>query len=260
MTTSTTNSQYYQQQENQISSLEVSGFSQSTTESPDSRSPTLSVLYVETNNSSIEAVDTVPSLSKKPAITVSPHPTRAQFKFSQSKRRSSSGAGSPSSAISNRVVKSKFTPEDDELLIELKERRKLSWRIIAQHFPGRTAGALQVRYCTKLKMRLPQWTQEDVEKLKTAINEYDSKKWEYISGYLNNKFCATSCKNKHRLLVKQEKLGMVPEGSGPEQEHDMEGPLEELYYPGEEKEKIFEVSETNFFEQAEFGDLGEYSE
>jgi hypothetical protein len=36
-------------------------------------------------------------------------------------------------------------------LVELKEERRLSWAEIADHFPGRKKGTLQVRYCTKLK-------------------------------------------------------------------------------------------------------------
>ncbi|KAJ5330582.1 hypothetical protein N7476_000365 [Penicillium atrosanguineum] len=43
--------------------------------------------------------------------------------------------------------------EDDLLLIKLKEKGDLSWNQIAQHFPGRSKGALQVRYCTRLKNR-----------------------------------------------------------------------------------------------------------
>jgi hypothetical protein len=46
---------------------------------------------------------------------------------------------------------STFTADDDALLVELKEERRLSWAEIADHFPGRKKGILQVRYCTKLK-------------------------------------------------------------------------------------------------------------
>ncbi|KAJ5475671.1 hypothetical protein N7539_007958 [Penicillium diatomitis] len=47
----------------------------------------------------------------------------------------------------------RFLPDEDELLIELKEKRNLPWSRIVKHFPGRTKGALQVRYSTKLKNR-----------------------------------------------------------------------------------------------------------
>lgn len=41
--------------------------------------------------------------------------------------------------------------KDDQLLIELKENRNLPWKRIAEYFPGRSKGSLQVRYCTRLK-------------------------------------------------------------------------------------------------------------
>jgi hypothetical protein len=47
----------------------------------------------------------------------------------------------------------RFLPDEDELLIELKEKRSLPWSRIVKHFPGRTKGSLQVRYSTRLKDR-----------------------------------------------------------------------------------------------------------
>jgi hypothetical protein len=44
-----------------------------------------------------------------------------------------------------------YTPEEDKLIIQLKEVEKLPWSHIAAHFRGRTKSALQVRYCTALK-------------------------------------------------------------------------------------------------------------
>ncbi|ELR05524.1 hypothetical protein VC83_01883 [Pseudogymnoascus destructans] len=46
---------------------------------------------------------------------------------------------------------STYSAADDELLIQLKEDDKLPWDEIAEFFPGRTKGTLQVHYCTKLK-------------------------------------------------------------------------------------------------------------
>jgi hypothetical protein len=48
---------------------------------------------------------------------------------------------------------STYSEDDDELLIRLKEKDKLPWDKIAEHFPERTKGTLQVHYCTKLKNR-----------------------------------------------------------------------------------------------------------
>lgn len=47
----------------------------------------------------------------------------------------------------------RFLPKDDQLLIELKEERGLPWKRIAEYFPERSIGSLQVRYCTRLKSR-----------------------------------------------------------------------------------------------------------
>lgn len=43
-----------------------------------------------------------------------------------------------------------FTSEDDELLIDLKEKQCLRSKDIAKEFPGKSANTLQVRYCTRL--------------------------------------------------------------------------------------------------------------
>jgi hypothetical protein len=50
-----------------------------------------------------------------------------------------------------------FTADEDNLIIQLKEIKGLPWKKLHQQFtntfPGRSAVALQVRYCTKLKKR-----------------------------------------------------------------------------------------------------------
>jgi hypothetical protein len=71
-------------------------------------------------------------------------------------------AGMPPPAPRPRGPKLKFTPEDDQLLIDLKENKSLTWKQIADFFPGRSSGTLQVRYCTKLKAKTTQWTDETV--------------------------------------------------------------------------------------------------
>lgn len=70
--------------------------------------------------------------------------------------------GMPAPAPRPRGPKLKFTPEDDQLLIDLKENKNLTWKQIADFFPGRSSGTLQVRYCTKLKAKTTQWTDETV--------------------------------------------------------------------------------------------------
>lgn len=71
-------------------------------------------------------------------------------------------AGMPDPAPRPRGPKLKFTPEDDQLLVDLKENKSLTWKQIAEFFPGRSSGTLQVRYCTKLKAKTTQWTDETV--------------------------------------------------------------------------------------------------
>ncbi|ELR08858.1 hypothetical protein GMDG_03528 [Pseudogymnoascus destructans 20631-21] len=48
---------------------------------------------------------------------------------------------------------STYSEDDDELLIQLKEKDKLPWDEIAEYFLERTKATLQVHYCTKLKNR-----------------------------------------------------------------------------------------------------------
>lgn len=70
--------------------------------------------------------------------------------------------GMPAPASRPKGPKLKFTPEDDALLVELKETKNLTWKQIADFFPGRSSGTLQVRYCTKLKAKTTVWTDEMV--------------------------------------------------------------------------------------------------
>lgn len=71
-------------------------------------------------------------------------------------------ADMPLPAPRPRGPKLKFTADDDRLLMELKEIKNLTWKQIADFFPGRSSGTLQVRYCTKLKAKTTQWSAESV--------------------------------------------------------------------------------------------------
>ncbi|KAL7755448.1 hypothetical protein ACKLNR_014546 [Fusarium oxysporum f. sp. zingiberi] len=61
--------------------------------------------------------------------------------------------GMPDSAPRPQGTRQRFTPEEDKLLIELKENKELTWKQIAEYFPERSSGSVQVRYSTKLKGR-----------------------------------------------------------------------------------------------------------
>jgi hypothetical protein len=70
--------------------------------------------------------------------------------------------GMPEPAARPKGPKLKFTREDDALLVRLKESKNLTWKQIAEFFPGRSAGTLQVRYCTKLKAKTTLWNDDMV--------------------------------------------------------------------------------------------------
>ena len=75
----------------------------------------------------------------------------------------------PSPAARPKGPKLKFTAEDDTLLVELKETKNLTWKQIADFFPGRSSGTLQVRYCTKLKAKKEGWSGEMVSSEKAHM-------------------------------------------------------------------------------------------
>jgi hypothetical protein len=72
--------------------------------------------------------------------------------------------GMPEPAPRPKGPKLKFTREDDALLVRLKEAKNLTWKQIAEFFPGRSAGTLQVRYCTKLKAKTTLWNDDMVSR------------------------------------------------------------------------------------------------
>ncbi|KAF2875885.1 hypothetical protein BDV95DRAFT_284671 [Massariosphaeria phaeospora] len=104
--------------------------------------------------------------------------------------------GMPAPAPRPRGPKLKFTGEDDQLLVDLKEKKNLTWKQIADFFPGRSSGTLQVRYCTKLKAKTTNWTDEMVQKLRNAMNEYETERWRIISSKVGNGFSPAACRDK----------------------------------------------------------------
>lgn len=106
----------------------------------------------------------------------------------------------PDPAPRPRGPKLKFTPEDDQLLVDLKEKKNLTWKQIADFFPGRSSGTLQVRYCTKLKAKTTVWTDEMVQKLRNAMQEYENDRWRIISSKVGSGFSATACRDKAQEL------------------------------------------------------------
>ncbi|KAL7626781.1 hypothetical protein AAE478_003555 [Parahypoxylon ruwenzoriense] len=110
-------------------------------------------------------------------------------------------AGMPAPAPRPRGPKLKFTPEDDALLIDLKENKSLTWKQIADFFPGRSSGTLQVRYCTKLKAKTTQWTDETDQKLRTALQDYENEKWRFVSNKVGPGFTPQACRERAAELL-----------------------------------------------------------
>ncbi|KAG7051979.1 MYB DNA-binding domain-containing protein [Colletotrichum scovillei] len=110
-------------------------------------------------------------------------------------------AGMPTPAPRPRGPKLKFTPEDDQLLIDLKENKSLTWKQIADFFPGRSSGTLQVRYCTKLKAKTTQWTDETDQKLRTALQDYENEKWRIVANKVGTGFTPAACRERTQELM-----------------------------------------------------------
>lgn len=106
----------------------------------------------------------------------------------------------PAPAARPRGPKLKFTTEDDQLLVDLKENKALTWKQIAEFFPGRSSGTLQVRYCTKLKAKTTQWTDDTVMRLRNAMEEYEQDRWKIIAGKVGGGFTAAACREKAKEL------------------------------------------------------------
>ncbi|KAK3313744.1 hypothetical protein B0H66DRAFT_359711 [Apodospora peruviana] len=115
-------------------------------------------------------------------------------------------AGMPPPAPRPRGPKLKFTPEDDQLLIDLKENKSLTWKQIADFFPGRSSGTLQVRYCTKLKAKTTQWTDETDQKLRTALQDYENEKWRIVANKVGTGFTPAACRERATELLGGENL------------------------------------------------------
>ncbi|KAF2662058.1 hypothetical protein K491DRAFT_586053 [Lophiostoma macrostomum CBS 122681] len=146
--------------------------------------------------------------------------------------------GMPPPAAKPRGPKLKFTPEDDHLLIDLKEKKNLTWKQIADFFPGRSSGTLQVRYCTKLKAKTTNWSDEMVQKLRNAMQEYENDRWRIIASKVGQGFSPAACRDKASELdaleaaqEEEEQSGytqseLAPESSGYTQSQLAPGPSE----------------------------------
>jgi len=104
--------------------------------------------------------------------------------------------GMPEPMAESKGPKSRFTPKDDALLVQLKESTNLTWKQITEFFPGKSSGTLQVRYCTKLNAKNLVWTDDMLDRLRQSLVEYEHDRWRIISGKVGNGFSAAACEKK----------------------------------------------------------------
>ncbi|KAJ6437940.1 mediator of RNA polymerase II transcription subunit 5 [Purpureocillium lavendulum] len=119
--------------------------------------------------------------------------------------------GMPAPAPRPRGPKLKLTAEDDQLLLELKEQKNLTWKQIADFFPGRSSGTLQVRYCTKLKAKTTRWTEETDKKLCKALQHYERKKWRMVASKIGSGFTPAACRERSEQLAAGGKMAETEE-------------------------------------------------
>ncbi|KAK0655337.1 hypothetical protein B0T16DRAFT_451038 [Cercophora newfieldiana] len=119
------------------------------------------------------------------------HGTEDRSSFSTAKRHRPAKQGSTryakdkdttaNSKPTSTPRRAKYTPEDDAKIRRLKERG-LSWPAIAEHFPGRTPGAIEVRYHTKLKTTQPSRSEApqmlDCPQTPSAFDDAGEEEWE----------------------------------------------------------------------------------
>ncbi|KAE9973505.1 hypothetical protein BLS_003567 [Venturia inaequalis] len=159
--------------------------------------------------------------------------------------------GMPMPAARPRGPKLKFTPEDDQLLVDLKEKKNLTWKQIADFFPGRSSGTLQVRYCTKLKAKTTVWTEEMVQKLRNAMREYETDRWRIISTKVGSGFSPAACKEKAMEIGDPSSSDL--QGGSSHQQHSSLGDLGDLEAVGEDDDG---QDDSPIYDQSGHGSMG----
>ena len=75
----------------------------------------------------------------------------------------------------------KFTPEEDEMILEWSKKSGKNWNVLAEiHFPGKNGRQLSERYKRITQKTGPPFTEEEQKLLIEKVEEYGHK-WQYIA-------------------------------------------------------------------------------
>ncbi len=108
-----------------------------------------------------------------------------------------------------------YTPKENQLLVELKEKQGLGWRQIAEFFPGRTLGALQRHYQAALRdktnpeLQPTEYTDEE-DQLLIRLRGEEGLSWKEIFKYFPNRSKNALQKRYYTTLRHSAKLRMQP--------------------------------------------------
>lgn len=112
---------------------------------------------------------------------------------------------SQSSAKKGKIVKKKFTQEEDNLLIQLIESYgEKSFQRISNIIPGRTARQCRERwkYYLQPKLTNDEWSDEEDEELKRLF-DFFGPQWAQISRIFGNR-SSIHVRNRYRKVIRRE--------------------------------------------------------
>ncbi|KIJ68706.1 hypothetical protein HYDPIDRAFT_24960 [Hydnomerulius pinastri MD-312] len=116
-------------------------------------------------------------------------------------------------SLSPSVKKTAWTPEEDNLLLELLKIHSTKWAVIARNIPGRTDDACSKRYREALdpSLKKDEWTPEEDEKLVDAYKRLGGK-WGQVGQELQRS--GLGCRNRWRLLERKRTTAPLSELQG----------------------------------------------
>ena len=121
----------------------------------------------------------------------------------------------PQTAFQSRVIKIKWTPEEDALLKQIVEQRgPHRWDFIASFVPGRNGKQCRERYLSKFAPNLSsaEWSYEE-DMILLSMQQQIGNHWSAISKCLPGR-TAIMAKNRFKLL-KRKNITFQPKSSTP---------------------------------------------